>query len=132
VGTNNHNNQRGQNRYAEKRNNQPNRNNFNKFQSHRKPTRPHNISFYGFEVERCIKFMRRNGNTRKLGEEISLERAVVHGLLAESKHELDLRAIKYGLQPSSFFETKETLRNRVAKHMVQNLPQYEIDYLMTL
>ena len=110
----------------------PNRNNFNKFPSHRKPTRPQNISFYGFEVERCIKFMRYHGNTRKLGEEISLERAVVHGLLAESKHELDLRAIKYGLQPSSFFETKETLRNRVAKHMVQNLPQYEIDYLMTL
>lgn len=101
-------------------------------QYNRKPTRPKNISFYGFEVERCIKIMRKNGNTRTLGDEISLERAVVHGLLVESKSDLELRALKYGLKGSSIFESKETLRNRVAKHMVQNVPQYEIAYLMTL
>lgn len=76
--------------------------------------------------------MRKNGNTRTLGDEISLERAVVHGLLVESKSDLELRALKYGLKGSSIFESKETLRNRVAKHMVQNVPQYEIAYLMTL
>ena len=76
--------------------------------------------------------MRKNGNTRSLGDEISLERAVVHGLRVESKFDLELRALKYGLKGTSIFESKETLRNRVAKHMVQNLPQYEIAYLMTL
>ena len=96
------------------------------------PTRPKNISFYGFEVERCIKIMRKNGNTRTIGNDISLERAVVHGLLIESKFDLELRALKYGLKGSSIFESKETLRNRVAKHMIQNVPQYEIKYLMTL
>ena len=101
-------------------------------QYNQKPTRPKNISFYGFEVERCIKIMRKNGNTKTLGNEISLERAVVHGLLIESKFDLELRALKYGLKGTSIFESKETLRNRVAKHMVQNVPQYEIAYLMTL
>ena len=101
-------------------------------QHNRKPTRPKNISFYGFEVERCIKIMRKHGNTKTLGNEISLEKAVVYGLLIESKFDLELLAIKYGLNGTSIFESKEALRNRVAKHMVQNVPQYEIAYLMTL
>ena len=63
---------------------------------------------------------------------ISLERAVVHGLSNESKFDLELRALKYGLPGSSIFEWKETLRNRVAKHMVQSVPKYEIPYLMSL
>ena len=98
----------------------------------RKPTRPANISFYGFEVERCILIMRNRGIDKVLGSEISLERAAVRGLLMESKYDLDLRAIKYGIKGASLFESKETFRNRIAKHMVENVPQYEIAYLMTL
>ena len=98
----------------------------------RKPIRPANISFYGFEVERCILIMRRRGIDKVLGSEISLERAVVRGLLMESKFDLDLRAIKYGIEGASLFESKETLRNRIARHMVENVPRYEIAYLMTL
>lgn len=124
VGKNNQNsNQSRNNGYSSRPNS-----NFNS----RKPTRPANISFYGFEVERCILIMRNRGINKVLGSEISLERAVVRGLLMESKYDLDLRAIKYGIKGASLFESKETLRNRIAKHMVENVPQYEIAYLMTL
>ena len=140
VGKNNQNsNQSRNNGYSSRPNSNPNpsrnsgynsmsNSNFNS----RKPTRPANISFYGFEVERCILIMRNRGINKVLGSEISLERAVVRGLLMESKYDLDLRAIKYGIKGASLFESKETLRNRIAKYMVENVPQYEIAYLMTL
>lgn len=140
VGKNNQNsNQSRNNGYGSRPNSNSNQSRNNGYSSRpnsnfnsRKPTRPANISFFGFEVERCILIMRNRGINKVLGSEISLERAVVRGLLMESKYDLDLRAIKYGIKGASLFESKETLRNRIAKYMVENVPQYEIAYLMTL
>lgn len=110
------------------------KNNYQNYNNrYQKPYRPANLSMYGYEAETLLKRLRSKGKrTDPLGASLSLERALHRELYDMSKSELDMLISRYRMDIGSIFESKWNKCDRIAKHIVKNIPYYEMKYIMTL